>query len=90
MDAILQSQIFFFISSIGFIVLGLLVVILLFYLIRISQTFSRIIDKAEEDINNIGDTTKEIIEELKESSLFQFLTRFFKSKKNRKNEHEKK
>jgi hypothetical protein len=38
-------------------------------------------DKAEEDINNIGDTTKEILEEVRESGLFQFLTKFFKKKK---------
>lgn len=58
-----------------------MVAILLFYLIRVSCTFSRIMDKAEEDINNIGDTTKEILEEVRESGLFQFLTKFFKKKK---------
>ena len=84
MDALLQSQVFFFISSVGFIVLGIFVGVLLFYLIRISQTFSRIIDKAEQDINNIGDATKEIIEEVRDSSLFQFLSRFFKKKKKSK------
>ena len=88
MDTAGQAQVFFFVSSIGFVILGVFVVILLFYLIRISRTFSRIIDKAEEDINNIGDTTKEILEEMKESSLFQFLTKFFKKKK--KNNKEKK
>lgn len=84
MNALLQSQIFFFISSIGFIVLGVLVGVLLFYLVRISQTFSRIIDKAEADINSIGDTTKEILSDIRESTLFQFLNRFLKKKKTTK------
>lgn len=84
MNALMQSQIFFFISSIGFIVLGVLVGILLFYLVRISQTFSRIIDKAEADINSIGDTTKEILSDIRESTLFQFLNRFLKKKKTTK------
>jgi len=85
MDAIMQSQVFFFISSIGFVVLGLLVGILLVYLIRVSRTFSRIIDKAEEDINRIGDTTKEILEEIRDNSLFQFFSKFFKKKRTSKN-----
>ena len=84
MNALEQSQIFFFISSIGFVVLGLLVGILLFYLIRVSHTFSRIIDKAEEDINNIGDTTKEILAEIRDNNLFQFLAKFFKKKRKSK------
>ena len=81
MDTIMQSEIFFFISSVGFVVLGLLVGILLFYLIRVSSTFSRIIDKAEEDINKIGDTTKEMLDDMRDSSVFNFL---FKHKKQRK------
>jgi len=84
MNALLQSQIFFFISSVGFVILGILVGVLLFYLIRISKTFSRIMDKAEADINSIGDTTKEILSDIRESSLFQFLNRFIKKKKTTK------
>ncbi len=84
MNALMQSQVFFFISSIGFIILGILVGIFVFYLIRISQTFSRIIDKAEEDINKIGDTTKEILEDIRDNNLFQFLIKFFAKKRRSK------
>jgi len=83
MDAILQSQIFFFISSIGFIILWALVAIFLFYLIRATNTFSKILEQIEKDIDNIGDTTKEMLEEVKESTVFNFL--FRKKKKHRKN-----
>ena len=86
MSPLLQSQVFFFISSVGFVVLGILVGVLLFYLIRVSKTFSRIIDKAEEDINKIGDTTREILEEIRENSLFQFLAKLFKKKRKSKKE----
>ena len=82
MDGILQSQVFFFISSIGFILLGILVAILLFYLIRATKTFGRIMDRVENDIDEIGDTTKEMLEEVKGSFLFNLL---FKRKK-KKNE----
>ncbi len=80
----MQSQIFFFISSVGFVVLGVLAGILLFYLIRASRTFARIIDQAEKDINTIGDMTKEMLSEIKENSLFQFLAKFFKKKRKSK------
>ncbi|MFA6257827.1 MAG: hypothetical protein WC671_02330, partial [Candidatus Paceibacterota bacterium] len=59
-----------------------LVAIFLFYLIRITRTFSRIMDKTESNINKIGDTTKEMLEDLRDSALFNFFLR--KKKKSRK------
>lgn len=82
MDTFLQMQIFFFLSSVGFIFLWILVAIFLFYLIRATSTFSRIMDRAEKDIDRIGDTTKEIFEEVKDSVIFNFL--FKKKRKSRK------
>lgn len=73
MDTLMQSQIFFFISSIGFIVLGVLATILMVYLIRISRAFSRIIEKVEQDVDAIGDTTKEMLEEVRDSTAYHFL-----------------
>ncbi len=81
MDAIMQSQIFFFISSMGFIFLWILLAIFLVYLIRATSTFNRIINKIEKDIDKIGDTTKEMVEDMKDSMIFRFL---FKKKKSRK------
>lgn len=77
----LQTQAFFFISSVGFILLWALTAILLYYLIRATKTFTRIIEKVEKDIDNIGDTTKEMLDEVKDSMVFNFL---FKKKKKRK------
>jgi len=78
MDTILNSQIFFFISSVGFVILFALLAVLLFYLIRAAKIFSRIAEGVEDDIDKIGDTTKEMFAEMKESVIFQFL---FKKKK---------
>lgn len=83
MDTQSQTQVFFFISSVGFVVLWIFVAIFMFYLIRVTNTLSRILGKAEKDINNIGETTKEIIEEIKENKIFNFL--FGKKKRSRKN-----
>jgi uncharacterized protein YoxC len=81
MTTLMQSQIFFFISSIGFIILGILAVIVLIYVIRALHSFSKILKKAEKDIDSIGDTTKEMLEDIQDSSVFRFM---FRSKRKHK------
>lgn len=81
MTALMQSEIFFFISSIGFIILGVLLAVILVYILCAFRSFSKILEKAEKDIDSIGDTTKEMLEDMRNSSVFQFL---FHSKKKRK------
>jgi len=83
MNTLLQSQVFFFISSIGFVLLWILAAIFLFYLIRATKALSKIMDQVEEDIDHIGDTTKEMLQEVKDSAVFNFL--FRKKRKSRKN-----
>ena len=83
MDTLLQSQVFFFISSIGFVTLWIMVSILLYYIIRASSIFYRIMEKVEGDVDNIGDTTKEMLDEMRNSAIFNFI--FKKKKKQRKN-----
>lgn len=82
MDTLLQSQVFFFISSVGFVLLWVLVAIFLFYLIRATKTFSKILDKVGDDIESMGDTTKEMLEDVRDSAVFGFL--FRKKRKSRK------
>lgn len=77
-----QTQAFFFVSSVGFILLWVLTAVFLFYLIRATSSLSRIIEKAEKDIDRLGDTTKELLAEVKDSAIFSFL--FKKKKKSRK------
>lgn len=71
MEPIMKSEVFFFISSIGFVIVGILISIFLIYLIRISHIFSRMVRKFEKNIDSITDTTKEIIEDIQESSFFR-------------------
>lgn len=73
MGNLIHADIFFFISAIGFILIGLLIIVLLIKIIQISHTFHKIIKKVEKDIETIGDTTKEMIEEIHDSSLFRLL-----------------
>jgi uncharacterized protein YoxC len=80
MEQIMQSQIFFFISSVGFIVFFVLGTIFLIYLIRTMKAFSRIMDKVEANVDMIGEKTADLLEDVQESSIFRL---FFKRKKKR-------
>jgi uncharacterized protein YoxC len=81
MDLHSQSQIFFFISSVGFVLLWILLAIFLYYLIRVASALSRIMEKFEKGVDNIGDTTKELLNEMRDNVIFNFLF----GKKKRKN-----
>lgn len=57
--SILQSDIFFFVSTVGFIVLGLLLVIGLVYVIQILRTIKQISKTAQEGTQTIVDGIQE-------------------------------
>ena len=82
MNTLTQSQIFFFVSSVGFVVLWIFVSILLFYVIRATKTFSRIMSELEKDIEGISETTVDLLEDMRDSTIFNFL--FRKKKRSRR------
>ena len=73
MTSIAQSEIFFFISSIGFVILGILVAIILALSIKALNSFTRILTKIEDSLDTIGDTTMELIEDLQSNVFFRML-----------------
>jgi hypothetical protein len=75
MNSTSASEIFFIISSVGFVILWILAAIILFYIVRGIHAFSRILDKIEGNIDKIGDTTKEAIEDMRDSAVFNFIFR---------------
>jgi hypothetical protein len=85
MNALMESQVFFFISSVGFVILGILATVVLIMFIRIAGAFSRIMSKIERDIDRIGDTTRELLDDFRSSMLFRM---FFRH--HRKSDHRKK
>ncbi len=55
MEDIMKADIFFFIASIGFIVMSLLFAVILFYILKLVRTVQRITDRIEaqsEEISN--------------------------------------
>lgn len=73
MDSFMQLDIFFFIASIGFVVLGLLGVIALLYVIKVIRSFKRILVRIETSMDTIGDATLELVETLRAHPLVRFL-----------------
>jgi large-conductance mechanosensitive channel len=82
MNTISNAETFFFISAVGFVVLWLLLAVLIFYFIKATKTFARIMENIEEDIDSMGDTTKEMLKDVRDSMIFNFI---FKKKKRNKN-----
>ncbi len=83
MNTIANSQVFFIISSIGFVILGAILAILLIYIIRTVRTFNRLLEQLEKDAGKVGESAKDLIEDVRESTVFRFL--FAKSRKRLKN-----
>lgn len=81
MNTLAHADTFFFVATIGFIVIFALLAICLIYLIRLFKSVHRISTKIEKDIDNIGDTTKELIMQLWDSAVFSWL--FGKRRKKR-------
>jgi len=75
MDAQSQMQIFFMISSVGFVIVFIFVVVLLFYSIRAARTFEKIVEKLDGNLDKIGDTAQEMLEDMRNSVIFKFLFR---------------
>ena len=73
MTDILQSQIFFFISSVGFVILFLLLAILFAYAIRTFYTVDRILRRLEKNVGVIGDGAEEMLEDVRESTVYRLL-----------------
>jgi len=80
MDINIQTETFFMISSVGFMLLWILTAIFLFYLIKAMHKFSKIAEHIERDVDAIGDTTKEMIEDIHDSTIFNFIFRKKKTK----------
>lgn len=73
MEQFSQMQMFFLISSVGFVIVFILVSIFLFYLITTIYSLRRIIFKIEKGIDRIGDTTKDLIEDMRDNIIFKLL-----------------
>lgn len=73
MTELAKSDLFFFISSIGFALIGIMIIILLMYLIKAVRSFQGLVEKMESEINNLGDTANDLVDDIRNSFLYKFV-----------------
>lgn len=88
-QTLVHADIFFFISSIGFIIVTLILSVGLVYMIGVLKSVRRITDKIEADIDKVGQETKELVEDLRDSTAFRLMFGGHKKRKNISQEENK-
>mgnify|MGYP000455665154 CR=1 FL=1 len=79
METLIHADLFFFIATIGFVLLWGLIAIAIVYVIRLFRSVLRITTILEKDVAAISSDTKDLIHDLRHSRAFRFL--FGKAKK---------
>jgi len=86
MENLIQSDIFFFISSISFIILTVLLAVACIYIISILQDFKSVSRKIKNGADYAGEHVEELVENIEDSAFYKFI--FGKKKKSRKTKSE--
>lgn len=73
MENLLHSEIFFFISSISFILLTILLSIAVFYIISILRDFKAVSKKIKSGADYAGEHVEELAKNLEESAIYKFI-----------------
>jgi uncharacterized membrane protein len=81
MNTLAHADTFFLVATIGFSLLFLLIAVALLYLISLLKSIARISTKIEKDIDTIGDTAKQFVMQLWDSTIFSWI---FGKKRKRK------
>jgi large-conductance mechanosensitive channel len=66
-------DIFFVISSVGFILVFCMLLVLLFYLIKAVRAWNELTEKIEKNIDSVGYAGRELIDEVRDSMAFRLL-----------------
>lgn len=73
MENLLQSEIFFFISSLSFILLTILLSIAVIYIISILRDFKSISRKIKSGADYAGEHVEELAKNLEDSAIYKFI-----------------
>lgn len=81
MTTLIHADIFFFIASIGFILLTSLTAILLYYVIGILRKIRAVSDTIGENIEGMSNDAKEFVEDVRGSGVYRLLFPHKRAKK---------
>jgi len=73
MTTLIHADIFFLISTIGFIVLFAFSVVLLIYVVGIVRQVKKVSEKIAGNVENISEEASEFIRDVRESSVYRML-----------------
>lgn len=73
MESFSQMHIFFLISSLGFVLLFILIAVILLYVINSIRTAKRILEKVEKNIDFVGDTAKDLLLDLRDNFIYRLI-----------------
>lgn len=80
MESIIHADIFFFISSIGFVLIAVASIVLIIYLVALIRTLVAIARKIEDRVDEASEEMREFLDRLYDSALLRL---FFGKKKHR-------
>jgi hypothetical protein len=81
MNTLAHADIFFFISSIGFIVLASLGIVVLVYVVGILKRIRKISEKIGDNVEDISSDAKEFVRDIRDSAIYRMLFGRKKTKK---------
>lgn len=73
MTTLIHADIFFFIASIGFIVLTAITAVLLFYVIGILRKVKAVSETIGENVEGMSADAREFVHDIRESSIYRML-----------------
>ena len=71
MNTLLHADIFFIISSIGFVIFFILIAMILSSILRLTKKVERIAEKVEQKVDAFGDEAEELLADLQDSLIFR-------------------
>lgn len=83
METLAKADIFFFITSIAVVVATIFLIALASYALHILRRIQRLCDRVEQGIDTASIEVRDMFDNIKESSIFQFLFSRSKSRKKR-------
>ena len=87
MDEFLKQDIFFFVTTVVTVILGILLAVLLFYVIKITRDIKYITKKAKDEAGLIAEDLSELRENVKkEGAKLKYFMSFFNNLKKRRKE----
>lgn len=81
MESIAKSDIFFTVSSIAFAVLTVLLVVVLFYVIKIVKNLHEIVETAKKKTHELSHKLEDVEEYIKSSRVMNFVSLLFNKRK---------